>query len=264
MQTLTRTIAVAALYFPVSVLAGVEMVMVTTDAAGNPTDRSTIYAQSNMIRMDEAGAQGGSASMIFRDNEFMYLDHDDKSYFVMDEAMIDSVSSQMDEAMKQMQEQLASLPPEQRAMAEQMMKGRLEGMMGQSDAAAPRMRVESLGRGEWRSNACRNYAVFEGNEKTQEVCAADLDSVPGADQAMGAFRDMAAYVKKLTESLPAGAGGGVNPGELMDQIDGFPVLTRQFINGNLYSEFGLESSTETSVDPALFAPPADYSRKNPF
>ena len=59
------------------------------------------------------------------------MDHKDKSYIVMDEAMLDEVSAQMSEAMKEMEAQLASMPPEQRAMVEQMMKGQMQGMTGQ-------------------------------------------------------------------------------------------------------------------------------------
>ncbi len=107
--------------------AGVVMDMVTRDAAGQETDRTRIYAQSKMIRMeqiveDESGPEG---TMIFLGNEFIYVDHKEESYIVMDEAMVDDVSAQVSDAMKQMEAELANMPPEQRAMVEQMMKGRM-------------------------------------------------------------------------------------------------------------------------------------------
>ena len=103
--------------------------------------------------------------------------------------------------------------------------------MGQKGAAVPKLRVESIGSGEWQSKSCERFAVFSGANKTQEICAADLDDVDGADAVMASFRDMAAFVEKLTESLPMGVGEGINPGELMDQVDGFPVLLQIDIVG---------------------------------
>lgn len=249
---------------PSLLFAGVEMEMVTTDVSGEVIDRSKFFAQSNMIRIDEVDGGDSNVSMIYRNDEFMVLDHAKKSYMVMDQAMLDSVSTQVSDAMKQMEAQLANLPPEQRAMAEQMMKGRLQGMMGQEGGGAPKFRVQAAGSGEWRSGSCDMYSVFDGAQKIQEVCAADLNDIDGANEAMAAFRGMAAFIEKLTESLPMGAGDAINPGELMDQIDGFPVRTRQFDRGVLASEAVLESVAEINLDAALFDAPADYRRENPF
>lgn len=246
--------------------AGVVMDMVTRNAAGQETDRTRIYAQSNMIRMeevvdDEAGPDG---TMIFLGNEFLYVDHEDKSYIIMDESMIEDVSAQISDAMKQMEAELANMPPEQRAMVEQMMKGRMQGMMGQEKAPSAGPRVEATGSGKWQSYKCREYAVFAGSEKTQDICAADLDDVDGADEVIEAFRGMAAYMKKMTESMPMMSQDQMNPGELMSQIDGFPVHTVDYENGVITGDVSLDSVTEKNLEPGLFAAPAGYRREDPF
>jgi hypothetical protein len=246
------------------VYAGVVMELVTTDASGQETNRSKIYAQSEMIRMDEGGDSAAGGSMIFLGNEFLYLDHEDKSYIVMDEAMLDEVSAQMSEAMKEMEAQLASMPPEQRAMVEQMMKGQMQGMMGQQGDSSPTLRVEETGKGKWQSYTCRNYRVSVGAEKTEDICAAELDEIDGADELMEAFRNMAAYMTKLTESMPMGAKDRMNPGELMEQIDGFPVNTIYYENGSVVREESLDSVTEQDLEPGMFAAPEGYRREDPF
>jgi len=53
------------------VYAGVVMELVTRDASGQETNRSKIYAQSEMIRMDEEGGSAAGGSMIFLGNEFL-------------------------------------------------------------------------------------------------------------------------------------------------------------------------------------------------
>lgn len=244
--------------------AGVVMDMVTANASGQETDRAKIYAQSKMVRMDEVRGDEIASSMIFLGNEFLYVDHREKSYVVMDEAMINEVSAQISDAMKQMEEELARMPPEQRAMVEQMMKGRMGEMMGQQDTAPAPPRVEAAGSGKWQSRTCRQYAIFEGGQKTQEVCAAKLDQIDGGDEVMAAFREMANYITKLTESMPMNVHEGINPGELMDQIDGFPVLTTDYENGVIVRKSSLDSVTEKNLEQGLFAAPDGYRRENPF
>jgi len=254
------------LLLPTLAYGGVVMDMVTRNAAGQETDRTRIYAQSKMIRMeqvveDEAEPEN---TMIFLGNEFLYVNHEDESYIVMDESMIDDVSAQISDAMKEMEAELANMPPEQRAMVEQMMKGRMQGMMGQQKAPSAGPRIESVGSGKWNSYKCREYAVFIGPEKTQDICAADLDDVDGADEVIEAFRGMAAYMQKMTESMPMMPEDQMNPGKLMSEIDGFPVHTVDYKNGEVTGDVSLDSVTEKNLEPDMFAAPDGYRRENPF
>lgn len=242
--------------------AGVSMELVTTDASGQETGRLSFVAQSDRIRMDDKG-DGARNSMIFLGDSFIVLDHKRKNYVVMDEAFINEVSTQMSDAMKEMEKQLASLPPEQRAMAEQMMKGQMGQMMGQQQEAPP-PRVESMGAGNWQDFDCEKFAVYEGGEKTQEVCAAELNDIDGAAEMMQAFRGMASFMTKMTESLPMRDSVSMNPGELMDQIKGFPVHTIDYSNGAAVSETSLESVTEQDLDDGLFVVPEGYKREDPM
>lgn len=243
--------------------AGVVMDMVTRDAAGQETDRAKVYAQSKHIRMEQGG-DNPTASMIFLGDRFVYVDHSDKSYVVMDEAMLNEVSAKISDAMKEMQAQLANMPAEQRAMVEQMMKGKMQGMVTQQVEKAPKPRIESIGNKEWQSYSCRQYAVYEGDEKTQEICAATLDDVAGADELVEAFIGMAAYIKKMTESMPMMSTDALNPGELMAEIEGFPVHTVDFHDGRVLREMSLDSVVEQELEQALFAAPDGYRRRDPF
>ena len=244
--------------------AGVVMDMVTMDASGQETERSRIYAQSGKIRMEQSDGSETAATMIFLGNKFLYIDQREKSYVVMDEAMLDEVSAKMNEVMKEMEAQLASMPPEQRAMVEQMMKGQMQGMSAQQAPSSSAPRVEAKGGGEWKSYKCRQYAVFEGAEKVQDICAAELDEVDGADEVIEAFRNMAAYITKMTESMPMRSDDRINPGELMDEIDGFPVHTIDYKNGVVARETSLDSVTEQDLDEGMFAVPEGYRRQDPF
>lgn len=264
MQPIVATVTTALLLMTTLANAGVIMEMVTRNPSGQEVDRAKIYAQSAKVRMEQGGADMEDAAMIFLGDQFLYLNHREKSYVVMDQAMLDKVSDQMNAAMKEMEAQLASMPPEQRAMVEQMMKGRMQGMMAQQDEAAPVLRVESMGDGEWQSYDCKQYAVFQGAVKTQQVCAAELDEVDGSEEFIDAFRNMAAYIEKLTKSMPMMPKDQMNPGELMKQIKGFPVHTIDYEGGSVVREMSLDSVIEQDIDESLFAAPEGYRREDPF
>lgn len=243
--------------------AGVVMEMATTNASGQETERSRIYSQSKKIRMEQIDGNETTATMIFLGGEFLYIDHREKSYIVMDEAALSEMSAKMTEAMKEMEAQLAGMPPEQRAMVEQMMKGQMQGMAAQEADSSPAPRVEAKGDGEWKSYKCRRYAVLEKSEKVQDICAAELGEVDGADEVIESFREMAAYMTKITESMPMRSDDRMNPGELMDKIDGFPVHTIDYENGVIVRETSLDSVTEQDLDEGMFAPPEGYRRRDP-
>lgn len=238
------------------------MDLVSRNASGEETDRSKFFAQSGKVRMDS-----DDMSVIFLGNVFIVLDHKDQSYMVIDEAMLNQVSSQVSAAMKQMEQELAGMPPEQRAMVEQMMKGRMQGMMPDATAQpAIAPRVEVGGMGEWETYKCREHSVFLGPEKIQDICAARLGQVEGSEEIMAAFRGMAGYLKKMSESLPGPMAAGLaeSPAGLMDQIDGFPVHTVQYENGEVSDETTLESVLEQDLEDDVFEAPGNYSRQDPF
>ena len=266
MKTANPVTGIAFGLFALPAIAGVEMDLVTKDAAGATTESVTVYAQDGRIRMEDIGdTSGQNMSMIFMDNEFVVIDHGDQSYIIMDEAMVQEMGVKVNAAMQQMKEQLASMPPEQRAMVEQMMEQQMGGMMAAVEESLP-TRVEKTGSGSWQSGDCTEYAVFTGEEKSQDICAAPLSDIEGADEAMAAFRNMAKFINSLADSMPGALGDAMaeNPMGLMEEIDGFPVRTVDYMDGQTASVTTLESVEEKGLDPALFAVPEGYRQVDPF
>ena len=266
MKTLGITSIVCSLGIAMPLFAGVEMKLDTTDATGAVTESVKLYAQSGKIRMENVGdTSGQEMSMIFVGQEFIVVDHNAKTYILMDEAMVQEMGVKVNAAMEQMRAQLADMPPEQRAMVEQMMQGQMSEVMGSAAEAIP-TRVEQTGSGSWQSGSCTEYDVFEGDEKTQQICAAALSEVEGADEAMAAFKNMAKFMNSLAKSMPGplGASMAENPMGLIDQIDGFPVRTVDYVDGQVSAETTLSSAADSDLDPSLFAIPEGYTQQDPF
>jgi len=241
--------------------AGNVMELVTRDMSGNVLDRMTSYTDGTRSRMDQSSADG-SFSIIFLDDEFLYLDHGEKNYMVMDEAMLEGLSQQINEAMQEMQAELAKMPPEQRAMVEEMMKGQMGGMG--MDVHIPVLEFREAGSGRYESYDCTLVEMLEDGVKIQEICTVDFSEVDGSGELRDSFVRMGTMLSKLYDSIPFAGEGVRNPMEMLDELKGFPVRAVEFEDGRAATETVLESSREMDIDADKFELPSGYSRIDPM
>ena len=241
--------------------AGVVIEMVETSSSGEGSTHK-IYAQGQMLRMDPDMKESiDRMSVIFRDDTLWLVNHDDKKCQTIDKESMEQIGSQLSDAMKMMEEQLAGLPEEQRAMMEKMMKGRMPGGMGQE---SPPRRVETGATEKVGDYKCVVHTLHVGDEKVWEVCAASKDQLSGASEAMGAFKALSEFTQSLQENFSQGPFSSVinTPFYDMDEIDGFPVRVRTFDGGRLDSESILKSVTRKDLEESLFSVPEGYKVKS--
>lgn len=224
----------------------------------------TIYAQREMLRMDPHADRSGRMSVIFRDETLWVVSHDEKTCQTIDKEGMEELSQQVGGMMKQMEAELANLPPEQRAMVEKMMKDQMPGgMPGMADSAPPR-RIE-VGAVEKVGNySCTLRTLYSGDKKIWEVCSAG-EGLPGAaSEALEAFGAMARFAEQLRESVRQGPFAQMvdTPFYDMDEIGGFPVRTRMFANGRITDESILKSIVGKDLDESVFAIPDGYEVKS--
>jgi hypothetical protein len=250
--------------------AGSVMELVTTEYREEPPVIGTIEisTQDGVSRMEVASASSdGSGGMIFREKskEFIAIDHEEKEYYVIDEATMERIGNQLNSAMQQMQESLAGMPPEQRAMAEQMMKQHLP----QPAQASEPMTVKETGATDTINGFdCRYYEVRQQGAKIRDLCVADWSEIDGGREAADSMLAMAGFFERMAEQFSAGSGMDAmkQQRELfrhMRELGGYPVLTREFDgSGRAESESRLKSARSSDIDPALFDPPQGYRRKD--
>ncbi|MGH8370846.1 MAG: hypothetical protein ACRESC_07675, partial [Gammaproteobacteria bacterium] len=92
------------------------------DEKGDPA--SQFYVMGNKVRMESCDAQGGGAIYDAGTHTLTVLMPKRHAYLILDQQSAAQMGAQMQDAQKQMQAQMATLPPDQRAMAEQMMAQR--------------------------------------------------------------------------------------------------------------------------------------------
>src|SRR5215207_8030513 len=103
-----------------SASAGVYVEMVDHDIKANKsTLAQKMYVQNGSGRFVDAE---GHATLI-KNGTFYIIDDTDKSYVAVDKATMEQLAKKISAAMEQVKEQLAALPPDQRAQMEKMMPG---------------------------------------------------------------------------------------------------------------------------------------------
>ena len=252
------------------VFAGSVMELVTTDYGEEPPAIGTveISTQDGVSRMEVTSVSSDeSGGMIFREQgrEFIAIDHEEKEYYVIDEAAMERIGSQMSSAMQQMQQALEEMPPEQRAMAEQMMKQHLPT---QAEKPAP-LKVNRTGASDTINGFdCEYYEVQQNGTKVRELCITGWDDIDGGREAADSMIAMATFFEKMAEQF-SGASGMDVMGEQRDlfrhmkELEGYPVLSREFDDdGSLESESRLKSARSADIDQALFNPPQGYKQKD--
>jgi hypothetical protein len=233
---------------------------------GAVTTLTTSVEGRNLKMNMPAGSQGTSNEMIFHgaEREMLMIDHARKSYIVIDEATLKDLVGQVSAAMQQVEEAMKNMPPEQRAMMEQMMKQR---GMGPAPAAPKPTELRRTGeRGDQHGFAAEKYEVLRDGRKIREVWVTPWDRIDGANDARAVFEEMADMMKETMEALAKSPMGGAladqNSFEHLKALGGYPVVTREFDeNGTLETETVLKSATRKELAPADFQPPAGYAKQ---
>jgi len=236
--------------------AGVLMVQETTTGIGKKPIVSRISLGDAAVRMEMEGADSGT--VIYRADKqlFWMIDAPRKSYMEMTKQDVEKMAGQMDTQMAQMQEQLKSLPAEQRAMVEKMMKEK-----GAAGAAAPAVATrqyvkkasgEKVGawkadRFEWSSGA-RKETIWASPAAGLGIGAAD----------MAVLKDMSKFFEKMAR----GRARGLSFDREDSGVKGVPVKVL-ILEGKDVSTSVLKELKKTTFPAGTFEIPAGYIQTKP-
>jgi hypothetical protein len=223
-----------------------------------PPQEHRIYLGNGVLKFTD----GDGGMMIYRAaDEVMYaVETSSESYYVMDKESMTAMASQIGAMTEQMKAALEQLPEDQREMAAKYMA---ESMGSAGAAAAPTVKVEDTGKTERiDGKACKRYDVQVGGEKENEIWVTDFKNVGMNAGDFQVFRDFAGFMGDLMASVPQfGDATGDNAFSSMAEIDGFPVLIREFDGETVETENKLRSVEEVTVDEAEYMPPEGFTEK---
>ncbi len=236
---------------------GVLMVMKVTSDGGAP-QTTQVQIDARRMRMEGFGGGGEKQVAIFDGTKkvMILVDESKKTYVEMTEAELEALGSQMSGMMAQLQQQMASMPPEQRAQMEQMMKGRGMAMPG---AAAAKTVYTKTGTGTVGKWTCDKYEGTSGGQKVSEVCTVDPKALGFTAADFDVSRELAAFFKKL---MPTGGMEVFSIGTTADQgFSGIPVR-------NVSTAGGRQVTTEITdvkrqaIPDSVFQAPAGFQKQD--
>jgi hypothetical protein len=235
-------------------------------ASGAERPGVDLYLENGMARVEDLRGKRPSVT-IFRDDTLYVLDPKKKTVRTMTKADIDrmagKMASGMSDAQRQLQAELAKLPPDQRARAEQMMQQ--HPMPGTGNAKPRVTTVQDTGESESaKGTHCRVWNVLRDDVLIAQHCVVPYASLAGADELRTTVARLSAMTEKLTQSVRQMGAASGNEFSGADRINGVPVLTRTFTNGQPDGTESIVSEWATrSNPPSLFDVPGDYKQLKP-
>lgn len=194
------------------------------------------------------GANGGR--LIFDDKaQVLHIISDDRKSYID----IDKSTAGGGDPMAAMQAQLANLPPDQRAMAEQMLKSKL--------GTPPPPLVYNKGT-ETKTIAGYSCTMFEGmrgSEKVTEYCGTTSGDFKMSDVERKTMLDMQSYLRNFTIMVRS-ADDSSRAFQWDTSVDGYPVATRCFVNGTMTLDLTLDSVNRKPIPAELYTVPKDYKK----
>jgi hypothetical protein len=226
-------------------------------STGKTTLAQKMYVQGGSGRfVDEEGK-----ATIVKNGNLYFVDDKDKSYVVFDKATMQKLAARMNAAAEQAKEQLAKMPPEQRAQVEKMMaQHNMPGMGGES-----RHVVEVIDTGKSDKvdgRPCKLWDVKRNGELDEQICVVPYSALPGKENFQQVFASFAKAFEEMAKSVPMLAGMMTNEFDAQAKVNGYPVRSRDYENGRLVNEETvLKVWREEAIPASLFEVPAGYKQK---
>jgi len=239
-----------------------------------PQHRGTMYVDGDRVRIDgTTGTKDGEmeGTVLFRaqPESFVFLNAGEKSYVEMTRQDAKRLGGALENARKQMQAQLAKMPPEQRKVVEQAMAGMGGDMLMKAPppkaAVEPAKAVANGTTDKVADRACKGFDVMRGGKKIAEACVASWSDLGLSAQDVSGLRKMTLFQQQMMAEVNfegMQAAPGAEAFEVIDQIDGFPLRVRTTGNGKGAQGMKVTKIERKDVDPKLFQVPQGWTKKD--
>lgn len=262
-------VLIISLSFGLNSIADVIFEMDQKQISPEATHKTKGVVKGKNFKMDfYENGESLDGSMIYHGDtkEMIMVNHKDKTYVVLDQSTMNDLAGVMAEAMSQFEEAMKDASPEERAMMEKMMKGRLPGA-GESQTVEPTLK--KAGSSTVNGYSCTIYDVYRGDVKTSQHCVSSWDSIQGGAEMKTVMVEMSQFMDQLGKSFKNSKGMfgqqmkfENNVFKQIEKMNGFPVQSMDYGDGNLVSESELVSSKKTTVNASDLGVPSGYTKQD--
>ncbi|MFQ5817906.1 MAG: DUF4412 domain-containing protein [Terriglobia bacterium] len=216
---------------PLPAWAGVVIEQEAKNTETGEVVRMVSYVEPGRLRMEAQGSAGTLITIFRADRQVVWtIQPAEKSYQEITQADVDRMAGQLAEMRKRQEAMLKDLPPEQRAMVEQMMKQQMGGTRP-LDVRVNRLGAESVGK-----FTTTKYEILTDGERTAELWATPLAQVELQPAEYETFLQFTRFFKKLSQAAARQMASTQVLARHPEAIEGFPVRVLSYEEGELVSE----------------------------
>jgi len=110
--------------------------------------------------------------------------------------------------------------------------------------------------------ACRVWDVKRNGELDDQLCVVPYSALPGKENFQAMFANFAKVFEEMAKSVPMLSGMMTNEFGAQAKVNGFPVRSRGYENGQLGdTEHNVRVWREEAIPASMFEVPAGYKQK---
>jgi hypothetical protein len=245
-----------------AVVAGATIASAGTLIVGKYTGTKSPQARTVEFRIQDGLARISSAP-----GQFIYYDHPKRTAHIvdaqkgtsleMDEAQAKRMGAQLSEAQRMMEQKMKELPPDKRAIVEQMMKEQGSGLPppgGRKPLTFAKSGSDKVGN--W---SCDRYSA-SGDGRTVEVCAAEAATLGITVEDVAVFEGFLDLSEKMAGDAAAGSGIGIGREQ---GFSGLPLERTESRGGKVTDRFVIETIKEEAIAASDVKVPAGLKAVTP-
>lgn len=222
------------------------------DDAGQPA--SQLYVSGHKVRVESGNTQEGGILYDAATHRMTILMPEKHAYLVLDKQSAAELGARVQDAQKQMQEQMANMPPQQRIMMEQVLAQ--NGVTG----SQIRTEVKDLGSSETvAGHRCHDMQIMRGGKPGLSMCVTPLGALGIPADAVTTLNTMRDDMRHLL----AGLGPMAETYSTLQNVDGFAIKRevprREGFKLTTVTEM-LKAIKLGNPPASLFAIPAGYTQ----
>ena len=251
MKLLKTFLVLATVAVPLA--AGIRITMEETDLEHNTTTASDMLLEPTRMKID------------YPDNAFIFLteggrrallvDKKRNEYREIDQATVNKINQALAKMMKQMEDMMKNMPPQQRAMMERMMKGKMGALGSAMMQAVPPITWEDGGASTVNGVPCTMHTAMQEGAMVSQVCAGDPDVLAQDPATFQIFLELRAFMSELVKAVQNSPLTSMIPAGFGEQpFEGFPMLRRTFVAGAAVSLSEYKTSANEQFTDADFSP----------
>lgn len=267
LRNLLPLLAVAAT--PLFAGEGVIVIQKHEDLQKGSSSTQKMYIEQDKVAIQSDGGDGRRGfAYLAGPGLLRIIDHQKRTYQEMTEQEIEQlmggVQEQLSQAQKQIAEQMKNMTPEQRAMMEKMMGGR----MAQMGAMPGAVQIEKTtyrpgdGSGEIGGRSCQWYEGYKSEKLVSLVCATDFSTFDLRASDFTVFQKLAAFMAKLAPQMADQINFGAEDWEEKGGFPGVPLEQKNFSGGRPTDVNTLQSVERGQmIDSSVYEAPAGYKQQ---